>query len=1076
MNLSRLLCLGLLTTGPLLSIACSEDVDPFYNEELGEHRQSLPKPLGVNGADDFCDDAANRCGIGEGDCDKHTQCFAPGFTMRCGVDNGAKWGFKSNLDICIPNTCQNGILDPGETTVDCGGNCGSLGPCAPAAMCTGPLGGDDYCTTCPCAVGEGDCDTNSECASGLICGNDNGGKFGLSSATDVCVPSHCQNGVQDGDETAVDCGGSCGTQGVCSAMPVCTGSNGDENFCTTCLCQVGQGDCDTNSECGPGLVCINNNGGKFGLGTSTDVCAPSHCGNGVQDGDETAVDCGGSCGTQGVCDPAAVCTGSPGDENYCTTCACQIGEGDCDSNAECATGLVCANDIGPRFGFPAGSDVCVPAHCTNGVLDGDETELNCGGSCGPCSSASYVAAGSAHACLVSNGNVFCWGDNTSGQVGPGGVATQLAPVAVPGLSAVTRAAAGRSHSCAIGAGGVISCWGRGVEGQLGNGASTSSASPVSVSSVTGATELALGDNFSCALAGSSVYCWGDNTSGQTGNGSVGGTQASPALVLTGAVAIAAGGRHACAVQATGTVACWGEGTNYQLGNNSSSARGTPVAVTGVTNATDVTAGDAHSCALSGGSVYCWGLNAGSMLGTGEATATVRVPAVVSGITNAIRLAAGWRHTCAVRTGGAVSCWGRGDYGQLGAGNTLNQSSPVAALNVSNATLIDAGEAFTCARTPTSVRCWGYNDKGQLGRASNPLVLAPTGISLSPVMVSALDANTCAVGAGGAVTCWGANDGKQIGDGTDRQRRAPTTISGLSSTFVVTGGGHNCAITAGGGVSCWGSNLYGQLGDGSTTAHATPAAVSGVSGAVELTAGVHHTCARTGAGAVLCWGRNQYGEVGDGTNTDRSTPVTVIASGATALIAGQRHNCAVVSGGISCWGRNQHGQLGDGTLVDKNVPTAVSGAPADPVELAAGQRHTCARTSAGAISCWGSNANGQLGDGTTADHITPAPVTGIGSVSDISAGGSSTCALVTATSKIMCWGWNAFGQLGDATQTDRLSPKLIPGAGNYTAVFMGTSHACARLSPSGLRCWGSNDYGQIGNRNAVRYPEGEPVAF
>lgn len=991
---SRFVCLGLLAAVPFLGLGCSsgdeEDVDLLTNEKVGESQQPLTKPTGHNGDDDYCDNAANKCGIGEGDCDLHTQCAQTGFTLRCGLDNGAKWGMPPTFDVCIPTHCVNGIRDGAETSIDCGDGCGTQGPCSPTPVCTGALGGDDYCTTCLCQAGQGDCDTNTECATGLVCGVDNGGKYGLASSTDLCVPAHCKNGVKDAAETSIDCGDGCGNLGPCNA--------------------------------------------------------------------------------------AAVCTGSPGGEDYCTTCACASGQGDCDANSECAAGLICGTDNGPKFHYAIGTDVCVPSHCVNGVADGDETELDCGGSCGACSSATHLATGSAHACLVSGGNVLCWGDNSASQLGDGTTVDAIAPVTVPGITGATRVGAGRSHSCAIVAGGAVKCWGRGAEGQLGNGSQANSATPVNVATVTGATELALGDNFSCALAGGTAYCWGDNTSGQTGKGTIGGVQTTPFAATTAVTALAAGGRHACVVKSTGAVWCWGEGTGFQLGNDDKNTRGTPAVVNGITGASDITAGDQHTCAVAGGSVYCWGLNASSMLGTGEVTAAVHVPTVVPGLSGITKVASGWRHTCAVGASGTVQCWGRGDFGQLGAGNTKNTVAPVSVLNLSGATLLDGGEGFTCTRTPGSVRCWGYNLDGQLGRGTSPYRLTPSTISMSaPAMMSGLDTNTCAATAAGAVTCWGSNDGQQIGDNTDRQRRSPTAVAGLSSTFVTTGGGHTCAITAGGGVSCWGSNVYGQLGDGTTTDHGTPVAIPGLTGVVELAAGVVHTCARTSAGAVRCWGRNQYGEVGDGTTVQKNSPVTAVASGATALITGQRHTCAIVSGVVRCWGRNFNGQLGDGTTADKSTPTAVVGSPANPAELAAGQRHTCVRTTANVMQCWGDNANGQLGDGTTTAHLTPGAVS-IGAVSDISAGGAFTCAILISTGKAMCWGWNSVGQVGDGTTVSRSTPTVALGSGTITAIWSGSAHSCARTSSNTIRCWGDNSYGQIGDRTSVRNPEGDTVLF
>jgi hypothetical protein len=246
----------------------------------------------------------------------------------------------------------------------------------------GAVNGDqDYCGISPnqCVSGEGDCDSNASCSSGTSCLPNNGAKFGFPSVWDVCAPLHCNNKVLDAGagETGVDCGGPCG-----ACLVNCSGTPGGKDFCVGCLCASGAGDCDDDVECQPGLVCGAQNGPNFGLPANFDVCVPQLCTNGVQDAGngETGVDIGGPCGTAG-----GACSGTAGTPTFCVGCKCTSGQGDCDGDIECATGLVCANDNGANFGLQRGIDVCVPPHCTNGVQDAGqgETGVDVGG---PCSS------------------------------------------------------------------------------------------------------------------------------------------------------------------------------------------------------------------------------------------------------------------------------------------------------------------------------------------------------------------------------------------------------------------------------------------------------------------------------------------------------------------------------------------------------------------------------------------------------------------------------------------------------------------------------------------------------------------
>jgi len=268
--------------------------------------------------------------------------------------------------------------DPGALGED--GDVSSVQQPLPKGTVGAVNGQNDYCASAanPCVSGEGDCDSNAQCTGGAVCVADNGANFGFRPDVDVCAPAHCDNGILDAGlgETSADCGGPCGT---CAAN--CTGTPGGNSFCTSCLCASGQGDCDANAECQTGLICGTNNGPGFGLRADFDVCVPAQCENGQQDNGETGVDSGGPCGSGGG---GAGCSGTPGGASFCVGCQCTSGQGDCDGNAQCATGLVCATDNGPQFDLPATYDVCVPPHCTNGMLDAGqgETGIDAGGPCG----------------------------------------------------------------------------------------------------------------------------------------------------------------------------------------------------------------------------------------------------------------------------------------------------------------------------------------------------------------------------------------------------------------------------------------------------------------------------------------------------------------------------------------------------------------------------------------------------------------------------------------------------------------------------------------------------------------------
>jgi alpha-tubulin suppressor-like RCC1 family protein len=182
-------------------------------------------------------------------------------------------------------------------------------------------------------------------------------------------------------------------------------------------------------------------------------------------------------------------------------------------------------------------------------------------------------------------------------------------------------------------------------------------------------------------------------------------------------------------------------------------------------------------------------------------------------------------------------------------------------------------------------------------------------------------------------------------------------------------------------------------------------------------------------------------------------VSGLASDVTALAASELHTCALTVGrGVLCWGSNEDGQLGDGTTTDRWTPVPVSGLASGVTALAAGHySHTCALTTGSGMLCWGDNNWGQLGDGTTEQRLTPVLVSGLTSdVTTLAAGGSHTCA-VTAGSGVMCWG----GNLVNWGWHDRGSASPVPVSGlesGVTALAAGFHHTCA-VATGGVLCWG-----------------------
>lgn len=191
----------------------------------------------------------------------------------------------------------------------------------------------------------------------------------------------------------------------------------------------------------------------------------------------------------------------------------------------------------------------------------------------------------------------------------------------------------------------------------------------------------------------------------------------------------------------------------------------------------------------------------------------------------------------------------------------------------------------------------------------------------------------------------------------------------------------------------------------------------------------------------------------------------------ALAAGHHHTLALKSDGtVWAWGSNDQGQLGDGTTTNRNLPVQVSGL-ADVVKVAAGGQHSFAVKRDGTLWAWGLNQSGQLGDGSATRRLTPVPISGVGNVVAIAAGTWHSVA-ATRDGALYTWGANNSGQLGDGTSTPRSVPTLVSLLTGITRVAAGSDHSIALKSDGevggSVWTWGSNQYGALGDgTNVVR---------
>jgi len=332
-------------------------------------------------------------------------------------------------------------------------------------------------------------------------------------------------------------------------------------------------------------------------------------------------------------------------------------------------------------------------------------------------------------------------------------------------------------------------------------------------------------------------------------------------------------------------------------------------------------------------------------------------------------------------------------------------------------------------------------------------------------LSAGGSAACAILDNASLQCWGANSANKLGSGSGGSTPLTSNLgSGRTAVATAMGFYNSCAILDDGSVKCWGQGNGG--GSGST--------VSIGSGriAVSITAGFDHACAILDNASLLCWGGNSNGQLGDGTTSSASvsSPVGVdLGANRTvaAVSAGNAHTCAILdNASLVCWGDNAYGQLGDGTTSDSSTPVNVDvGSGRFAVAVSGGKYHTCAILDDGSLECWGYNGYGQLGYGTWTSSSNPVSVdlgTGTTAVS-IANGQYHTCA-VLSDATLKCWGYGYDGQLGDGDTSSSNTPVsvAIGSVRSVLAVAAGSGHTCAIMDNMSVQCWGSNSAGQLGD--------------
>lgn len=532
------------------------------------------------------------------------------------------------------------------------------------------------------------------------------------------------------------------------------------------------------------------------------------------------------------------------------------------------------------------------------------------------------------------------------------------------------------------------------------------------------------------------------------------------------------------------------------------------------------AGYNHQVELRNGKIYATGRNNYGQLGNGT-TVDSRTPVQCSSADNWVQVSAGENFNVAIKADGTLWAWGYNNRGQLGIGNTENQKLPVQVGNDNDWISASAGSRHVIAlKNDGSLWAWGYNYYGQLGNGS---VSGYSQASPDPQRIG-IDNNWTAISAGynhnlalkadGTLWAWGENSVGQVGNGETSLNGVtiPTKISSEKRFRNISAGGFfSSAIATDGHLLTWGDNYYGELGNGSNIASNIPLQITdnhwrsieagkthllalhsdgsvwswgdemgnnstqnnlplkkNIKNIAQISAGDGFSMALSAQGKTFVWGKNNFGQLGNAglTGDKQETPIENNRKNNEIVSVVSGHGFSTMAlysnGTLKGWGYNGDYNLGNGTKTNSNVPIEIPRAGDNNLSVSTGYGTALVLKADGSIWGWGDNDSGAVGTGGAEEHeVAAAPISQTNDWISVSAG-SFASAGIKADGTLWIWGSNYYGEAGDGTREDVMTPKMVgTNEDRWSTVSIGAFHTLAIKEDGTLWGWGRNASGEAG---------------
>jgi alpha-tubulin suppressor-like RCC1 family protein len=329
-------------------------------------------------------------------------------------------------------------------------------------------------------------------------------------------------------------------------------------------------------------------------------------------------------------------------------------------------------------------------------------------------------------------------------------------------------------------------------------------------------------------------------------------------------------------------------------------------------------------------------------------------------------------------------WGDGSNGRLGNNSTIGSKKPVSVVGgFTDWIQVAAGRDHSLGvRANGTAWAWGLNTNGRLGDNTTTVRSSPVSVVggfTDWIQVSGGTIHSLGLRANGTAWGWGTNTDSQLGDGTITTRSSPVSVVGGYTDWiqVAAGGSHSLGLRANGTAWGWGFNSNGQLGTNDTSQRTSPVSVvGGFTDWIQVAGGTSHSLGLRANGTAWAWGLNTSSQLGTNNTTTRSSPVSVVG-GFTDWIqvaAGGSHSLGLRANGTAwAWGSNASGRLGDNTLTSRSSPVSVVGGFTDWIQVAGGIEHSLGLRANGTAWAWGGNEDGELGDDTNTSRLSPVSV-------------------------------------------------------------------------------------------------------